>query len=49
MQTTKVSAAQLAALASGAKQPKLVEPLASGLWIAVNVDKITSFAQQFQP
>jgi hypothetical protein len=49
MQPTKVSAAQLAALVGGAKTPKLVEPLSSGLWLAVNVDKVTSFAQQFQP
>jgi hypothetical protein len=47
--TTKVSAAQLAALVAGAKTPKLVEPLVSGVWLAVDVDKITSFAQQFQP
>jgi hypothetical protein len=46
---TKVSAAQLAALVGGAKTPKLVEPLDSGLWLAVDVDKVTSFAQQFQP
>jgi hypothetical protein len=49
MQETKVSAAQLAALVGGATSPKLVEPLSSGLWLAVNVDKITSFAQQFEP
>ena len=49
MRTTKVSAAQLAALAHGAKKPKLVEPLSSGLWLGVNADRITSFAQQFQP
>ncbi len=48
-QGTKVSAAQLAALVAGAKTPKLIEPLDSGVWLAVNVDKITSFAQQFQP
>jgi hypothetical protein len=46
---TKVSAAQLAALVSGAKTPKLIEPLTSGVWLAVDVDKVTSFAQQFQP
>jgi hypothetical protein len=46
---TEVSAAQLAALVAGAKTPKLVEPLASGLWLAVDVDKVASFAQQFQP
>lgn len=46
---TKVSAAQLAALVGGAKTPKLVEPLDSGVWLAVNIDKVTSFAQQFQP
>jgi hypothetical protein len=47
--TTKVSAAQLAALVGGAKKPQLIEPLASGLWFSVDVDQITSFAQQFQP
>jgi hypothetical protein len=46
---TKVSAAQFAALVGGAKTPKLVEPLVSGVWLAVNVDTVTSFAQQFQP
>jgi hypothetical protein len=48
-QTTTVSAAQLAALAAGAKTPKLVEPLSSGVWLAVDTDRITSFAQQFEP
>ncbi|MGZ4334895.1 MAG: hypothetical protein ACXVRJ_11575 [Gaiellaceae bacterium] len=47
--TTEVSAAQLAALVAGAKTPKLVEPLVSGVWLAVDVDRITNFAQQFQP
>jgi hypothetical protein len=46
---TRVSAAQLAALVGGAKAPQLVEPLVSGVWLAVDVDKITAFAQQFQP
>jgi hypothetical protein len=49
MRTTKVSAAQLAALVGGAKTPKLVEPLGSGVWLSVDVDHVTSFAQQFQP
>jgi hypothetical protein len=49
VQGTKVSAAQLAALVAGAKTPKLIEPLDSGVWLAVDVDKVTSFAQQFQP
>lgn len=48
-QETDVSATQLAALVGGATTPKLVEPLASGVWLAVNVDTVTSFAQQFQP
>lgn len=46
---TKITAEQLAALVSGAKTPKLVEPLESGVWLAVKVDHVTSFAQQFQP
>lgn len=48
-QTTTISAEQLAALVGGAKTPKLVEPLESGLWLAVDTDRVTSFAQQFQP
>ena len=48
-QNTTVSAAQLSALVGGAKTPKLVEPLDSGVWLAVDVDHVTSFAQQFQP
>jgi hypothetical protein len=47
--TTRVSAKQLAALVGGAKTPQLLEPLASGVWLAVDVDKVTSFAQQFAP
>lgn len=49
MHTTTVTAAQLAAIVGGAKTPKLMEPLDSGLWLTVDVDKVTSFAQQFQP
>ena len=49
MQNTTVTAAQLAAILAGAKTPKLIEPLDSGLWLTVDVDKVTSFAQQFQP
>lgn len=49
MRTTVVSAAQFAALVAGSKTPRLVEPLVSGVWLAVDVDTVTSFAQQFQP
>ncbi len=49
MQTTKITAAQLSALVGGGKTPKLMEGLDSGLWITVDVDTVTSFAQQFQP
>jgi hypothetical protein len=49
MQTTKITGAQLAAIVGGATTPKLMEPLDSGLWLTVNVDTVTSFAQQFQP
>jgi hypothetical protein len=48
-QATTVTAAQLVALVNGAKTPKLIEPLDSGLWLTVDVDRVTSFAQQFQP
>src|SRR5262249_17803886 len=47
MQTTKITGDQLAALVGGATTPKLMEPLGSGLWLTVNVDAVTSFAQQF--
>ena len=47
--TSKITASQLAALVGGGKKPRLVEPLASGVWLAVDVDRVTSFAQQFQP
>jgi hypothetical protein len=49
MGTTRVSAAQLAALVAGAKKPHLIEPLLSGVWLRADADKVTSFAQQFQP
>lgn len=47
--TTTVTGAQLAALVGGSKTPKLFESLASGLWLTVNGDTVTSFAQQYQP
>jgi hypothetical protein len=50
MQTMKITGTQLAAIVG--KQPdapKLMEPLDSGVWLTVNVDTVTSFAQQFQP
>ncbi len=49
MRTTTVTAAQLAGLVAGGKTPKLLEPLDSGLWLTVDIDRVTSFAQQFQP
>lgn len=49
-EVSTVSASDLAGIVSGAtNEPKLVEPLDSGLWLSVDVDKVTSFAQQFQP
>jgi hypothetical protein len=49
MHTTPVTAAQLAALEGGAKKPRLIEPLDSGVWLRVRVATVTAFAQQFQP
>ena len=46
---TKITAAQLAAVVGGASTPKLFEPLDSGLWVTVDVDTVTTFAQQYQP
>lgn len=48
-QATTITAAQLSALVGGATKPKLFEPLDSGLWVTVNGDTVTSFAQQYQP
>lgn len=47
--TITVTAGQLSALVAGAPTPKLIEGLDSGLWLTVDVDTVTSFAQQFQP
>jgi hypothetical protein len=49
MHTTTITGDQLAALVGGAKTPKLMEPLDSGVWLTIDVDTVTSFAQQFQP
>ena len=49
MHNTTVTASQLAGLLGGAKTPHLIEPLESGVWLAVDVDSVTSFAQQFEP
>ena len=53
MRTTAITADQLAALlgtaAPGTNKPKLMEGLDSGLWLTVDVDTVTSFAQQYQP
>ena len=46
---TRVTAAQLSGLVGGATTPKLFEPLESGLWLTVDGDTVTSFAQQYQP
>ena len=48
-QPTKITADQLSGLVSGAKTPKLYEPLDSGLWLTVDGDTVTAFAQQYQP
>jgi hypothetical protein len=49
MNTTTITGAQLAAIVGGAQTPKLMESLDSGVWLTVNIDTVTSFAQQFQP
>jgi hypothetical protein len=49
VRTTTVTGAQLAALVGGSTTPKLFESLESGLWLTVNADTVTSFAQQYQP
>ena len=50
MRQTSVSAADLYSILSDAKlASRLIEPLDSGLWLTVDVDRVTSFAQQFQP
>ena len=55
MRSTTITATQLSGLVPPAKkqglvkEPKLMEGLDSGLWLTVDVDTVTSFAQQFQP
>jgi hypothetical protein len=49
MKNTTITGAQLAAIVGGAKTPKLIEGLESGLWLTVDGDTVTSFSQQFQP
>ena len=49
MHTTTVTGMELAAIVGGATTPHLMEPLDSGLWLTIDGDKVTSFAQQFQP
>ena len=46
---TSVTATQLAAIVGGAPGPNGMEPLESGVWLTVDVDTVTSFAQQYQP
>lgn len=49
-QSTKVTAAQFAALVGGATTPKLFEPLSRGVWFTVaNDDTVKSFGQQYRP
>ncbi len=50
MREVTISAAQLATFVDGGRKPfKLMESLDSGLWLTVDVDRVTSFAQQYQP
>ena len=48
-QPTRITGEQLSALVGGATTPELYEPLNSGLWVTVNGNTVTSFAQQYQP
>jgi hypothetical protein len=45
----QISAAELAAILAGTSPLKLLEPLASGVWITVHIGTVTSFEQQYQP
>lgn len=49
LRSTTVTGAQLAALVGGSNTPKLFESLDSGVWLTVNADTVTSFAQQYEP
>ena len=46
---TPVNGAQLAAIVGGASGPNGMEPLDSGVWLTVDTDTVTSFAQAYQP
>lgn len=45
----QISATELAGVVAGTSALKLFEPLASGVWITVHIDIVTSFRQQYQP
>jgi hypothetical protein len=46
---TSVTVAELAQLVHGQTPVELFEPLASGVWIGVNVDTVCSIDQQYRP
>lgn len=46
---TRVTAARLVALVGQGARARLFEPLESGVWLRVNSDTITGFAQQYRP
>ena len=47
--STRISVAQLAALVHGRTGATLWEPLSTGVWITVRVDRVVSFRQQYRP
>src|SRR5262245_23268825 len=44
-----ITAAQLAQLVAHRSPIKLYEPLASGVWLLVHIDRVRTFAQQYVP
>ena len=46
---TLITVAQLAQIVAGKKPVSLFEPISTGFWIQIDIDKIRSIKQQYQP
>jgi hypothetical protein len=46
---TTISVRGLAQIVAGTSRLKLFEPLSSGVWLVVRIDRVVSFAQQYRP
>jgi hypothetical protein len=47
--STKIGVSELARIVNGGKHRKLFEPLNSGVWIRVRIDRVLELDQQYHP